>query len=322
MPSNDRVARRAIFIDVENTSSEETLLEVIESLKIDRMAQPTELTAVGNWRAVGQRMARTLAGLGAQLVHSAPALGVRDWSDLWIAVAAGCWLGQSVPGDVLEIVSNDRAFDAVGDAAAARGVVYHRLLHRRGAVATPHAHAAAEAKAPAKRRSRGGRRHRRSQAGPTPALAVTGRAAHPPAPAHAPPAHAAQQPLEAHGASREQMLGVISRLSGDTAKWVNLDILEKALKEEGFARPPGSPRLVTRLRALKEVEIDSHGRVRMTAPVSGPASHPAPTSEPSEETKDAAPSAKPAAKRRRRRRSPRAATTPSSSTPEPPGPVE
>ena len=37
----------------------------------------------------------------------------------------------------------------------------------------------------------------------------------------------------------------------------------KALKSEGFSRPPGSPRLVTRLRALKEMEIDSHGRVRL-----------------------------------------------------------
>jgi len=317
------VSRRAVFIDVENTSSEDTLMEVIESLKIDRATQPTELTAVGNWRAVGQRMARTLAGLGAQLMHSAPALGVRDWSDLWIAVAAGCWLGQAAPGDVLEIVSNDRAFDAVGDAAAARGVVYHRLLHRRGATAP--VHAAAEAKAPSARRSRGGRRRRRSYPGAAPpAPAVAARTGHAPAPPHvAAPARAAQPPIEAHGATREQMLAVIGRLGGDAAKWVNLDILEKALKSEGFARPPGSPRLVTRLRALKEVEIDSHGRVRLTpgAVPAAPHSQSAPpATETSEEPRDAvAPSdeapTKPAPKRRRRRRTAKPAAT-SSSPPE------
>ena len=69
--------RRAVFIDVENTSSETDLLRVLDHLKIDRTAQPTEVIAVGNWRAVGARIARTLAGLGAQLVHSAPAIGLR-----------------------------------------------------------------------------------------------------------------------------------------------------------------------------------------------------------------------------------------------------
>ena len=149
-----RVPRRAIFIDVENTSSEEALAEVLESLKIDRAAQPTELTAVGNWRAAAQRLARHLASLGAQLVHSAPATGVKDWSDLWIAVAAGCWLGQSTPGDILEIVSNDRAFDAVGDAAAARGVIFRRLLHRRGS-AVPAAAAESKPSAPSRRHAGG-----------------------------------------------------------------------------------------------------------------------------------------------------------------------
>jgi hypothetical protein len=251
-----RVPRRAIFIDVENTSSDESLTEVLEGLKIDRAVQPTELTAVGNWRAVGQRLGRHLASLGAQLVHSAPATGVRDWSDLWIAVAAGCWLGQALPGDVLEIVSNDRAFDAVGDAAAARGVVYHRLLHRRGAVPTH----ATEPK-PAARRSRGGRRRRRGRPGQAAAVAVlqaTDRVTAAPAIAH----RVADEP---HGASREQMVLVISRLThSDPGRWVNLDVLEKSLKAEGFARPPGSPRLVTRLRMLKEVEVDSHGRVHLT----------------------------------------------------------
>jgi hypothetical protein len=294
-----RAPRRAIFIDVENTSSEEALAEVLASLNIDRAAQPTELTAVGNWRAAGQRLARQLASLGAQLVHSAPAPGVRDWSDLWIAVAAGCWLGQSAPGDILDIISNDRAFDAVGDAAAARGVVYRRLLHRRGGTASS---IAVEKPAGASRRSRGGRRRRgRKHAEPIPAAPL---ATPPPAPvARATAPHDGGEP---HGASRDQMIGLIRRLTnGDSARWVNLDVLEKALKAEGFSRPPGSPRLVTRLRMLKEVEVDSHGRVRLAAHSAhhgAPETPAVPRSERAE--------APPPPKRRRRRRSKVAAAKP------------
>lgn len=255
-----RVARRAVFIDVENTSSEASLFETIESLAIDRSVQPTELAAVGNWRTVGPTVGRRLGALGAQLVHSAPARGVRDWSDLWIAVAAGCWLGQAAPGDVLEIVSNDRAFDAVADAAAARGVIFRRLQHRHGATV------AAESAEPRTPSARGGRRRggrSRGQRRPAAAAAPLRPSA---APARAPAAQTASASASAgpHGASAAQMAELIHRLTnGEPGRWINLDVLEKALKAEGFARPPGSPRLVTRLRALKEMEIDSHGRVRL-----------------------------------------------------------
>jgi len=57
--------RRAVFIDVENASNEASLLRVIEELKIDRAAQPTELIAVGNWRTAAQGVARRLGELGA-----------------------------------------------------------------------------------------------------------------------------------------------------------------------------------------------------------------------------------------------------------------
>jgi hypothetical protein len=253
--------RRAIFIDVENTSSEASLFETIEALAIDRKAQPTELAAVGNWRAVGQTVGRRLGALGAQLVHSAPARGVRDWSDLWIAVAAGCWLGQATAGDVLEIVSNDRAFDAVGDAAAARGVIFRRLQHRHGASAPSHA------SEPRTASSRGGRRRGgRGRGGRRPALAPAAamRASVAPVRQPAPTVTHVTATVAPHGASAAQIAALIQRLTnGEPARWVNLDVLEKALKAEGFARPPGSPRLVTRLRALKEMEIDSHGRVRL-----------------------------------------------------------
>lgn len=255
-----QLPRRAIFIDVENTSSEASLFETIESLAIDRNAQPTELVAVGNWRAVGQTVGRRLGALGAQLVHSAPARGVRDWSDLWIAVAAGCWLGQATPGDVLEIVSNDRAFDAVADAAAARGVVFHRLQHRHGAtVPAPSSEPRASAARGGRRRGGRGRGQRRPTAVATPMRTSAAPMRSPAAPATSAAASAAP-----HGASAVQMAGLIERLtSGEPGRWINLDVLEKALKAEGFGRPAGSPRLVTRLRALKEMEIDSHGRVRL-----------------------------------------------------------
>jgi hypothetical protein len=263
-----RPSRRAIFIDVENTTSEASLFDVIESLKIDRRAQPVELTAVGNWRTVGPLVARRLATLGAQLVHSAPARGVRDWSDLWIAVAAGCWLGQATAGDVLEIISNDRAFDAVGDAAATRGVVFRRLQHQRGTVGEE---SAAEPTRP--RRTRGARRHGRRHGGTGPAPQAAPPAGTTPhlRPPPARPAPSSPTPLrpvapveEPHGASRDQIVSVIRRLThNEPGRWVNLDVLEKALKHEGFSRPPGSPRLVTRLRALKDVEVDAHGRVRI-----------------------------------------------------------
>jgi hypothetical protein len=55
---------------------------------------------------------------------------VKDWSDLRIAVDAGRWLATAYPADVLEIVSDDQAFDAVGDVAASFGVVFRRVSAR------------------------------------------------------------------------------------------------------------------------------------------------------------------------------------------------
>ena len=318
-----RVLRRAVFIDVENTSSEEDLFEVLEALKIDRAVQPTELHAVGNWRAIGQKLGRHLASIGAHLEHSAPATGVRDWSDLWIAVAAGCWLGAAHPGDVLEIVSNDRAFDAVGDAAAARGVIYRRLLHKRGAPAAPAAAEEEDAAPKRRRRSRGGRR-RRGRGGSAASTATSAASAAPvveaapdeaapaapaprrgsPRPAHRAPTHPPPHEIEPHGATRDQIVSVIGRLSGgDASRWINLDVLEKALKTDGFSRPPGSPRLVTRLRMLRDIEVDSHGRARLS-PNAAAAAEPSPA-EPDAAVEAAVEEAKPApAKKRRRRRKP------------------
>jgi hypothetical protein len=309
--------RHAVFIDVENTSSEEQLFDVLDQVHIDRLTEQVQVAAVGNWRVASQRLGRRLASLGAELRHSAPATGVRDWSDLWIAVAAGYWLGRAEPGDVLEIVSNDRAFDAVGDTAALLGVTYRRLQLKRGGTAREQEEE--ETPAPKRRRSRGGRRRRGRGSGggearptqaPAPASAAPMVQTPRPAPlAHTPrPAPTAAFDEEPHGASRDQMTSVIGRLTnGDTSRWVNLDVLEKALKAEGFARPPGSPRLVTRLRTLKEVEIDSHGRVRLRH---APAPEPEPVAAVEPEPVAAEPAPKPRARKKPatpRRRKPKAA---------------
>src|SRR5581483_132140 len=122
--------RQVVFFDVENTSRPEHVARVLDHLELDWVGRDTELVAVGNWRVVSHETARLLAQRGAQLVHSAPAAGVRDWSDLRIAVAAGAWLAGARPGDQIAIVTDDQAFDAVGDVAASLGVGFRRLSYR------------------------------------------------------------------------------------------------------------------------------------------------------------------------------------------------
>jgi hypothetical protein len=265
-----RVPRRAVFIDVENTSGEQTLVNVIEHLKIDRVAQPTEVLAVGNWRSVGARVARLLASLGAQLVHSAPAVGVRDWSDLWIAVAAGRWLGTAAPGDTLEIVSDDRAFDAVADTAASIGVAFKRISYRHiPGTAQPSA-AAPPSAAPRPRRRRG---HHGRATGAPPASAPANAPHVAPTPPPATPT-ASTSDEEAHAASHEQIRAALARLAGGGGHWINMDVLAQALKTEGFVRPPGSPRLVTRLRKMKDLEVSPNGMVRLLVGVAPEAAAP------------------------------------------------
>jgi hypothetical protein len=259
-PATAAPVRRAVFVDVENTSSESDLLKVLDHLKIDRKVQPTELYALGNWKSVGTRVARTLASLGAQLIHSAPAVGVRDWSDLWIAVAAGRWLASATPGDIIDIVSDDRAFDAVGDAAAAAGVVFRRTSYRTipSAAAPPPA-----PETRPRRRRRGGRGRRPLLTHPSPAQRPQTTPSPAPEPPEPEPQHLSDE--EAHGASHAQISATLGHVAGGTSRWVNLDALANALKTAGFTRPPGSPRLVTRLRKMKDVEVSANGMVRLVS---------------------------------------------------------
>ena len=246
--------RHAIFFDVENTSNPGHIERVIERLAIDHLGRSTEFFAVGNWRVIGHETARVLARHGAQLLHSAPSTGVRDWSDLRIAVSAGVWLAGARPGDVLEVVSDDRAFDAVGDVASALGITFHRRTARTLTGAAP----AEPSRAPSasergRRRGRRGRRSGRAAGADTEARRTeSGR----PEPVPAEP--------EAHTAPHDELVLVVRELAeGAPNGAVLIDNVARTLKARGFSRPPGSPRLVTRLRRIKELSVSPTGMITL-----------------------------------------------------------
>jgi hypothetical protein len=249
--------RRAIFFDVENTSRPQHIARVIDYLSVDRVGRRTDFVAVGNWRVIGHDTARLLAGHGAQLLHSAPTVGVKDWSDLRIAVAAGVWLGTARPGDILEVISDDRAFDAVGDVATSLGIAFRRLSYR-GLTGLPREHEPlATAPEPRVDSPAGGRRRRGRRGG-------YGRREAPAAPAapHAVPRHAVT--AEPHTAPHDELLGVARDLIGVSSNGaVTLDTLANALKSRGFSRPPGSPRLITRLRRIRELAVSRSGHITL-----------------------------------------------------------
>src|SRR5262249_9495767 len=109
---------------------------------------------------------------------------------------------------------------------------------------------------------------------------------------------------EGHTAPHDELLAVARELlSGAPDRSVSIDSLSNALKARGFRRPPGSPRLITRLRRIKELDVSRNGAIRLVdvgvtndvaeAPLDAPeATEPGPASEP-------APAGAP---RRRRRR--------------------
>ena len=270
-------SRRAIFFDVENTSRAEHIARVIDYLAVNRLAARTDFMAVGNWRVIGHDTARLLAQHGAQLVHSAPSVGVRDWSDLRIAVAAGVWMAAARAGDVVELVSDDRAFDAVGDVAVSLGIEFRRLSFRRLAgmrategiaeMVVPESPRPSESRGDGggqgghRRGRRGGRGRSHSgrsaplrQAPPLPPVSAVARAAE----------VTAEPAVDPQTAPHDEMVSVIEELiarSSDNS--VSIDTLANELKGRGFRRPPGSPRLITRLRRIRQITIDRAGRITL-----------------------------------------------------------
>jgi hypothetical protein len=288
--------RRAVFFDVENTSRPEHVESVLRHLALDRYSVTLDLIAVGNWRVIGHDTARILARRGAQLVHSAPSVGVRDWSDLRIAVAAGVWLAGARPGDVIDVISDDQAFDAVGDVAASLGVAFRRMSYRLMAGISREAPVAEEpAGASRGRRSRRGGRRRRGGGGRSGQSPVAVPSPIVPA-VHAATNGGGSAASEPHTAPHDEIITVMRQLMATLppGRDVNIDLLSNALKARGFSRPPGSPRLITRLRRIKELDVSRTGIITLRADVSFPEGAPSfdapgsfdetvPTAQPGEE---------------------------------------
>ena len=262
-------ARRAIFLDVENSSHVPHVERVIRHLALDRRQARTDFVAVGNWRIIGHEVARLLARHGAQLLHSAPSTGVRDWSDLRIAVAAGVWMAVARPGDRIEIVSDDRAFDAVGDVASSLGVDFYRLSYRLltgGAPAPEPAPPVSSSASRGRRRGRGrGGRGRSGAVSPPLAIAPRHPVERRPAEPVSAPASTPAPSAEPHTAPHDEIIQVVRELAQPGNRPILIDTLARELKRRGFGRTPGSPRLITRLRRIKELSVSATGMITLIA---------------------------------------------------------
>jgi uncharacterized membrane protein YgcG len=82
--------------------------------------------------------------------------------------------------------------------------------------------------------------------------------------APAPPAPRAEPvtAAEPHTAPHDEIVSVVQDLIRARGS-ATLDSLANALKSRGFSRPPGSPRLITRLRRIKELEISRAGVITL-----------------------------------------------------------
>ena len=68
---------------------------------------------------------------------------------------------------------------------------------------------------------------------------------------------------EPHTAPHDEIIGLVRELLASAPGGVSLDALANALRERGFSRPPGSPRLITRLRRIKELDVGRSGTIRL-----------------------------------------------------------
>ena len=78
---------------------------------------------------------------------------------------------------------------------------------------------------------------------------------------------------DAHTAPHDELIDVVSDLMQTAPGGVTLDQLANALRERGFRRTPGSPRLITRLKRIKELDVNRSGLIRL---VDGPSTRPLP----------------------------------------------
>ena len=68
---------------------------------------------------------------------------------------------------------------------------------------------------------------------------------------------------EPHTAPHDEIIGLVRELLASAPGGVSLDALANALRERGFSRPPGSPRLITRLRRIKQLDVSRTGTIRL-----------------------------------------------------------
>jgi hypothetical protein len=70
--------------------------------------------------------------------------------------------------------------------------------------------------------------------------------------------------MGAQTAPHDQLVDVVRELADDAPNGaVLIDTLARALKERGFSRPPGSPRLITRLRRIRELVVSRTGMITL-----------------------------------------------------------
>src|SRR5213593_3130698 len=75
---------------------------------------------------------------------------------------------------------------------------------------------------------------------------------------------AAPTPPEPHTAPHDEIIAVVHDLmQRSPARTVTLDTLANALKARGFSRTSGSPRLITRLRRIKEISLSRSGVITL-----------------------------------------------------------
>jgi hypothetical protein len=74
----------------------------------------------------------------------------------------------------------------------------------------------------------------------------------------------------AHTAPHDELVDVVRELADHAPNnAVLIDTLARALKERGFSRPPGSPRLITRLRRIRELVVSRTGMITLADAAAG-----------------------------------------------------
>jgi len=67
----------------------------------------------------------------------------------------------------------------------------------------------------------------------------------------------------AHTAPHDELIDVVRDLMHTAPGGVTLDQLANALRERGFRRTPGSPRLITRLKRIRDIDVNRNGLIRV-----------------------------------------------------------